>query len=135
MIAGHVRIGDFVILSGGVAVHQFARIGEHAFVGGVIGPRRRSHSVWPGLRQSRALSQASISSAFAAAIFRARRSRRCSAPIACCFRATGVLKDRIDEVAAAFPDDPHVARLIAFLRESGDRPSVQAAREPGVIAR
>ncbi len=32
-LAGHVEIGDFVILSGFAGVHQFCRIGAHAFVG------------------------------------------------------------------------------------------------------
>ncbi|MEO5565384.1 MAG: acyl-ACP--UDP-N-acetylglucosamine O-acyltransferase [Luteimonas sp.] len=32
-LAGHVEIGDQVILSGFVGVHQFCRIGEHAFIG------------------------------------------------------------------------------------------------------
>jgi len=32
-LAGHVSIGDHVILSGFVGVHQFCRIGAHAFVG------------------------------------------------------------------------------------------------------
>jgi UDP-N-acetylglucosamine acyltransferase len=37
MLAGHVRVEDRVILSGGCAVHQFTRIGRHAFVGGLTG--------------------------------------------------------------------------------------------------
>lgn len=32
-LAGHVTIGDYVILSGFAGVHQFCRIGAHAFVG------------------------------------------------------------------------------------------------------
>lgn len=32
-LAGHVHVGDWVILSGFAAVHQFCRIGAHAFVG------------------------------------------------------------------------------------------------------
>ncbi|MFM9437630.1 UDP-N-acetylglucosamine acyltransferase [Janthinobacterium sp. CG_23.3] len=32
-LAGHVNIGDWVILSGFANVHQFCQIGEHAFVG------------------------------------------------------------------------------------------------------
>ena len=32
-LAGHVEVGDFVILSGFAGVHQFCRIGAHAFVG------------------------------------------------------------------------------------------------------
>ncbi|MBS0367304.1 MAG: acyl-ACP--UDP-N-acetylglucosamine O-acyltransferase [Proteobacteria bacterium] len=33
-LAGHVQIGDWVILGGLTAVHQFSRIGAHAFLGG-----------------------------------------------------------------------------------------------------
>ena len=32
-LGGHVTIGDWAILSGGVLVHQFCKVGEHAFVG------------------------------------------------------------------------------------------------------
>ena len=32
-LAGHVEIGDYAILSGFAGVHQFCRIGAHAFVG------------------------------------------------------------------------------------------------------
>ena len=32
-LGGHVNISDWVILSGGVLVHQFCNVGEHAFVG------------------------------------------------------------------------------------------------------
>ena len=35
MLAGHVTVGDRAILGGGSAVHQFTRIGRHAFVGGL----------------------------------------------------------------------------------------------------
>lgn len=32
-LAGHVHIGDWVILSGFAAIHQFCKIGAHAFIG------------------------------------------------------------------------------------------------------
>lgn len=35
MLAGHVKVEDRVILGGGSAVHQFTRIGRHAFIGGL----------------------------------------------------------------------------------------------------
>ncbi|MCO5733913.1 acyl-ACP--UDP-N-acetylglucosamine O-acyltransferase [Rhizobium sp. SSA_523] len=35
MLAGHVQVADRAILSGGCAVHQFTRIGRHAFIGGL----------------------------------------------------------------------------------------------------
>lgn len=37
MIGGHCEIGDHVIIGGGAALHQFVRIGHHAFVGGLTG--------------------------------------------------------------------------------------------------
>jgi UDP-N-acetylglucosamine acyltransferase len=33
-LAGHITVGDYVILSGFVAVHQFCKIGSHAFIAG-----------------------------------------------------------------------------------------------------
>lgn len=36
-VAGHVEVEDFAILSGGVMVLQFARIGRNAFIGGMTG--------------------------------------------------------------------------------------------------
>jgi len=39
-MAGHVEVGDFVLLGGISAIHQFARIGSHAVVGGMTGVER-----------------------------------------------------------------------------------------------
>jgi UDP-N-acetylglucosamine acyltransferase len=48
-LAGHVTIEDWAILSGLVAVHQFVRIGRHAFIGGLS---RISQDVAPFCRVS-----------------------------------------------------------------------------------
>jgi UDP-N-acetylglucosamine acyltransferase len=37
LLGGHCIVGDFVIFGGGAGVHQFSRIGHHAFVGGLAG--------------------------------------------------------------------------------------------------
>lgn len=37
LLGGHVQIGDFAVLGGGSAVHQFARVGKHAMIGGLSG--------------------------------------------------------------------------------------------------
>ena len=34
ILAGHVHIGDWVIMGGATASHQFCRIGSHSFIGG-----------------------------------------------------------------------------------------------------
>ena len=33
-MAGHVSVGNYVIISGLTAIHQFCKIGDHAFVTG-----------------------------------------------------------------------------------------------------
>jgi UDP-N-acetylglucosamine acyltransferase len=40
MIAGHVQLGDWAILSGYVAVHQHCKIGAHAFIANNAGVTR-----------------------------------------------------------------------------------------------
>ena len=36
-LAGHVHIGNFVIFGGLAAIHQFGRVGDHAFIAGCAG--------------------------------------------------------------------------------------------------
>jgi UDP-N-acetylglucosamine acyltransferase len=36
-LAGHILIEDYAIIGGLVAIHQFCRVGTHAFIGGVSG--------------------------------------------------------------------------------------------------
>ena len=33
-LGGHVKVGNWAILGGGVLVHQFTSIGDHTWVGG-----------------------------------------------------------------------------------------------------
>jgi UDP-N-acetylglucosamine acyltransferase len=33
-MGGHVEVGDFVIIGGAVPIHQFVKIGKHAFIAG-----------------------------------------------------------------------------------------------------
>ena len=36
-LAGHIVIEDWAVIGGIVAIHQFCRVGTHAFIGGVSG--------------------------------------------------------------------------------------------------
>ena len=121
MIAGHVQIGDCAILSGGVAVHQFSRVGAHAFVGGLSGLEgdlipyglafgNRAHLAGLNLIGLRRRNFARDSIAALQGAYRLL------------FSDSGVLKDRIEEAAAAFGADSHARAMIDFLRAAGDRP-------------
>jgi UDP-N-acetylglucosamine acyltransferase len=120
MLAGHVTIGDFVICGGAAAVIQFARVGAHAFVGGMSGIENdlipygmaignRAHLAGlnlVGLRR-RGFSRD--------AIHDLRRAYRLL------FAAEGTLKERVEDVAAEFNDHPQVHEILDFIRDGGDR--------------
>ncbi|MGO9740924.1 MAG: acyl-ACP--UDP-N-acetylglucosamine O-acyltransferase [Roseiarcus sp.] len=128
MIAGHCQIEDFVIFGGGSAIHQFARVGAHAFIGGLagvgedvipfgiaVGNRASLTGLnYVGLKR-RGFSQDSIQ-----ALRRAYKQL---------FSGDGTLKERIEDVAEAFSDEAAVQQVIAFLRAGGDRSICTPARD------
>lgn len=130
MIAGHVRIDDFAILSGGVAVHQFARVGAHAFIGGVTG--LEGDLVPFGLAFG---NRAHLAGLNLVGLRRRSFSRETIANLQAAYRlifeGDAPLAARIDETERTLGDDPNVAQLVAFLRESGDRPLCRPRRGAG----
>lgn len=120
MLAGHCVVGDFVIMGGGAAVIQFARVGAHSFVGGMSGLENdlipygmalgnRAHL--SGLNviglQRRGFTRDDIQSL--------RRAYRLM------FAAEGTLQERVDDVAQEFSSHPIVTEIVAFIREGGKR--------------
>jgi len=120
MLAGHCQIGDFAILSGGAAAHQFVRIGAYAFVGGLAGVE---HDLIPfGMALGNRAALAGLNfvglkrRGFShEAIHELRRAYKML------FNGRGTLKERVDDVAEAFPDQEAVQQIVAFLSHGGDR--------------
>jgi UDP-N-acetylglucosamine acyltransferase len=120
MLGGHCQIGDYVILGGGAGVHQFVRIGEHAFASGmaaiwrdvipygmVLGvPAHLNGLNITGLRRRGFEREA---------IHDLRRAYRLL------FAEEGTLKERVADVAAEFAEHPVVHEMLDFIREGGDR--------------
>jgi UDP-N-acetylglucosamine acyltransferase len=120
MLAGHVAVGDFVILGGGAAVIQFARIGAHAFLGGMSGLENDlipygmalgNRAYLSGLNiiglQRRGFSRDDIHSL--------RRAYRAL------FADEGTLQERLEDVEAEFADHPIVKEIVAFIRAGGGK--------------
>ena len=120
MLAGHCTVDDFAILGGGAAVIQFARIGAHAFLGGMsalendlipYGMALGNRAYLSGLNivglQRRGFSRETIHDL--------RRAYRLL------FAAEGTLKERVDDVAAAFETHALVQEIVAFIRTGGKR--------------
>jgi UDP-N-acetylglucosamine acyltransferase len=120
MLAGHVTVGDFAGLMGGAAVIQFARVGPHAFVGGMsalendlipygMAVGNRAHL--SGLNiiglQRRGFSREQIHSL--------RRAYRLL------FADEGTLSERMEDVEKEFEDNPIVKEIVAFIRAGGKR--------------
>ncbi len=128
MLAGHVTVGDFVIFGGGSAVIQFARVGSHAFVGGMSGLENdlipygmamgnRAHLAGLniiGLRR-RGFTREQIHDI--------RRAYRLL------FADEGTLSERVEDVAEEFSNHPFVHEILDFIRDGKDR-SICTPRDP-----
>jgi len=120
MLAGHCQIGDFAIMSGGAAAHQFVRIGAHAFVGGLAGLEHDLIPFGMALGNRAALAGLNVVGlkrrGFShEAIHELRRAYKTL------FGGQGTLKERVSDVAEAYPDQEAVQQIVAFLRQGGDR--------------
>jgi UDP-N-acetylglucosamine acyltransferase len=121
-LGGHCVVGDFAFLGGLCAVHQFPRLGESAMIGGVSGVRgdvipfglaNGDHARLDGVNvvgmKRRGFPHPSIHAVRAAAriLFDDRH---------------GGMHERLAQLEARFPECDPVRRIVAFVRDAGDRP-------------
>lgn len=120
MLAGHVTVGDFVIVGGGAAVIQFARVGNHAFLGGMSGLEQDLIPYGMALGNRAHLSGLNIVGLQRRGFSRAdihdlRRAYRLM------FAAEGTIAERVTDVAAEFSGHPIVVEIVEFIRAGGKR--------------
>jgi UDP-N-acetylglucosamine acyltransferase len=120
-LAGHSVIGDFVAFGGMCAVHQFVRIGSHAFIGAqsmidadvipygmAVGNRARLAGLnLVGLKR-RGFDRESIHTLRAA--------------YRMVFSSEGTLRERVDDAAQLFHDEPLVQDVVSFIAAASERP-------------
>lgn len=126
-LAGHVTLFDHVIIGGLSAVHQFARVGRHAFVGGMtgiaqdlppymmaIGSRAGIHG--PNIVGLRRLGLPSSTVTAVRAAFRL------------IWQSDMPRREALDKVAVEFANVPEVREVVQFVRESprGVLPAVRS---------
>lgn len=117
MLAGHVQVEDFVIFGGISGVHQFVRIGKHAFVSGgsMIGMDVPPFCTVSGQRAQLAglntvgLMRHGFSEGAIRNIKKAYRIL---------FRMKLGLREAMSRVRAEIPGDPHVEHLLRFVEGS-----------------
>ena len=121
MLGGHVQVGDYVFLGGNCAAHQHVRIGESAMVAGfsavaddvipfgfVLQPIGRLAGVNAVGMQRRGVSKDGV--------------RAVQQAYTMLFEGEGEFAPRLDATEAKLGNVPEVAKIIAFLRQTGHRP-------------
>jgi len=120
-IAGHVQVGDNVIFGGTCVIHQFTRIGAHAFIGAqsmvdgdVIpyGMAVGNRATLTGLNlvglKRRGFEREAI--------------HRLRAAYRQIFASEGTLRERVEDAADIFSKDVLVQDVVRFITEAQDRP-------------
>jgi UDP-N-acetylglucosamine acyltransferase len=120
VLGGHVHVDDNAILGGGSAVHQYVRIGRHAFLGGMSG---LEHDLIPfGMAIGNRARLAGLNivglkrHGFAREQIHALRKA-----YRMLFADEGTLAERVDDVARSHEDEPLVQDVVTFLRGGGER--------------
>jgi UDP-N-acetylglucosamine acyltransferase len=120
-VAGHANIGDYVTFGGTCVVHQFVRIGAHAFIGAqsmvdadvipygmAVGNRARLAGLnLVGLRRRK----------FDREVIHTLR-----AAYRMIFSTEGNLRERVDDAATMFKSEPLVQEVVNFISAATDRP-------------
>jgi UDP-N-acetylglucosamine acyltransferase len=119
-IAGHCHIGDYVILSGFAGLHQWVRIGKYAFVGGMTGVENDVIPFGSVLGNRAVLGGLNIVGLKRHGFDREdihtlRQAYRLL------FSNEGTLMERVEDVAAMFPEHPLVMDIVDFIRADSDR--------------
>lgn len=120
MLAGHVKVEDRAILGGGCAVHQFTRIGRHAFIGGLsavsydvipYGMLNGNPGILGGLNVV-GMSRAGVEKA---TIHRVRRAFKQI------FETEGSIRVNAAAIRGEYEDCPPVIEILDFIAAESDR--------------
>jgi UDP-N-acetylglucosamine acyltransferase len=120
-VAGHCQIGDNVIFGGTCVIHQFTRIGAHAFIGAqsMVDGDVIPYGMAVGNR-------ASLTGLNLVGLKRRGFDReaihRLRAAYRQIFASEGTLRERVDDAAELFAADALVQDVVSFITGAGERP-------------
>jgi UDP-N-acetylglucosamine acyltransferase len=121
LLGGHCIVGDFVIFGGGAGVHQFSRIGHHAFVGGLAGVENDVIPYGMALGNRAGLAGLNV-----VGMKRLQFSREQIQSLRQAYRLLfsneGTLAERIADVEQqAIAKDPYVREILTFIKAPSER--------------
>jgi len=127
-LAGHVEIGDWVFMGGLCAVHQFTRIGRHAFVGGggiVTKDVIPYGLVWGNHAHLEGLNLVGLKRrGFGRETINHMRSA-----YRLMFADEGTFQERLEDAAESYGACAEVMEIIGFIRANAARPLCLPERE------
>ncbi len=125
-LGGHVHVGEWAIIGGLSAVHQFVRIGKHAMIGGMSGIE---HDVIP--YGSVIGNRARLSGLNIVGLKRRGFSRDVIHDLRKAYRLIfaleGTLSERLEDVAEDFSSNEPVMEIVDFIRADSSRAICQPA--------
>lgn len=116
-LAGHVVVGDWVIFGGFSGVHQFCRVGSHAFLGMYAG-LNRDVPAYTMMSGQPAEPKGINSEGLKRRGFTAEQIRNIKNGYRIVFRQGRKLADAIDEIAGLADSQPELGLLLESLRSS-----------------
>lgn len=121
LLAGHVTLGNHVIMGGGSAVHQFTRIGDYAFVGGLAGVENDVIPFGMALGNRAYLGGVNL-----IGMKRHQFERDSIHAVRQLYKIAfgdqkGTLSARIEEISDELKQDEQVTRILNFINAASDR--------------
>jgi UDP-N-acetylglucosamine acyltransferase len=116
-LAGHVHIGDWVICGGFSGIHQFCRVGAHAFLG-MYSAVNRDIPAYTLVSGSPATARGINSEGLKRRDFSAEQIRNIKNAYRLTFRKGNKLADAIDEIAGLSQQHPELVVFLESLRSS-----------------
>ncbi len=128
VLGGHVIMEDFAYMGGLSAAHQFCRIGQHAFVGGMAGVNHDVipyGSVWGNHAHLEGLNLVGLKRrGFTREVINSLR-----AAYRMLFAEEGTFQERLDDATEAYSASAEVMNILNFIRAEAGRPLTMPQRE------
>jgi UDP-N-acetylglucosamine acyltransferase len=119
-LGGHCVMEDFASVGGLSAVHQFVRIGAYSFIGGMSGVENDVIPFGIVLGNRAHLAGLNIVG-MKRHNFDRERIHNLRKAYRMLFSTEGTLVERVEDVEKMFSDDPHVQRIVNFVKADSSR--------------
>ena len=129
-LGGHVTVGDYVFFGGLSAVHQFARIGEGAMIGGITGVRGDVIPFAYAVGEHAKIMGVNVVGMKRRG-YKREEMHRLRRAYGALFSGAGTFAERLETVKRQFAGDPVVGKVISFIDEGGARALVHPPFQRG----